>query len=304
MKPSTILISAGLLLLTAPTFAQDLSAKTSAYIECYNAISGRAMYSIDRYRSWVKDMENGPTGKEGIVYGLYELNDYAIDDCKTSIPAAVAAEPKAPELDKAADTYLKATVALNEKVIEAERYYSRENYKDDGFAKGKAMHKPLVEAMQAFVAANRELSAQLEKQSDAAMRAQLVDIEKAEGKGFNYWMTSTMIEAKAAADLLTQETFDVAKAQKIITAYEDSADKLTDLIKSDDSNERLRYISLPSSLEDYRKAIKERMRRIRDNQPYSEGEQMMLNPSSGWMVDGSSYKVVSTYNSLVGDVNR
>ena len=62
----------------------------------------------------------------------------------------LAIEPAAPELDAAAKQYLDNLNALKEKVSEAHKYYERENYKDDKFAKGKGMHAPLVAAMTAF----------------------------------------------------------------------------------------------------------------------------------------------------------
>ncbi|MDP8099206.1 YiiG family protein [Pasteurella atlantica] len=290
--------------MSSQAFSQDLSVKTNAYIKCYNGISGRAIDSINRYESWVKDMKKGPTGKERIVYGLYTLHDHVIKDCKENIPVAVAVEPKQEELDQAADNYLKATLTLNEKINEANRYYDRENYKDDNFAKGKEMHKPLSVAMENFLKAHDELSKQLEEVNNNAMKAQLVEIEKNDGKKFNYWMLSTMIEAKPAVNLLSKEQFDVEKAKSLISAYENSADKLIEQIKSDTSVEMARYATLPMTIDNYRKALKERMRRVRDKKPYSTGEKMQLNPSSGWMVNGSPYKVMDTYNKLIEAVNR
>lgn len=305
MKLLSGTITSVLLFTTTHTVAQDLSAKTNAYIECYNGVSGRAIQSINRYNSWVKDMEAGPTGKEKTVYGLYGLHDHAIKACRDKVPVAIAAEPKAEALDKAADDYLKAALALNEKIKKAERYYSRENYKDDDFAKGKEMHKPLVEAMNNFVAANDALGAALDGQSGDAMKLQLAEIEKASGKNFDYWLLSSVIEAKAAVDVLSQDEFDVDAAKKLISAYEDSADEVADLISanSDDMN-LVKYSTLPMTMDNYRLALKQRMRRVRDNTPYSTGEKQNLNPSSGWMVDGSTYKVTDTYNKLIQAINR
>ncbi len=297
------IITVALLSLSTQAIADDLSVKTNAYIECYNGISGRAISSINRYSSWVKDMKKGPTGKERVVYGLYGLHDHIIENCKKNVPTAIAAEPKQAELDKAADNYLKAMLALNEKIIEAERYYSRENYKDDNFEKGKKMHKPLVQAMEAFMAANDELGKQLEEQNSRAMKAQLVEIEKTAGKKVEYWLLSTVIEAKAAVEVLSQETFDVEKAKKLISDYENSADNLIDQLKTNQSA-KMHYLSLPMDLDNYRKALKERMRRVRDNTPYSTGDKMNLNPSTGWMVSGSPYKVTDYYNKLINTVNR
>jgi hypothetical protein len=37
--------------------------------------------------------------------------------------------------------------------------------------------------------------------------------------------------------------------------------------------------------------------------PYSDGERMMLKPGSGWMVEGSSEKLIKAYNDLVSASN-
>lgn len=305
MKKSVLAIGLALSVIAPNAFAKgDLSAKMNAYIGCYNGVSERAYDSIDRYSSWVEDMEKGPTGQEKLVYGLYSLHDHAIKRCKKDVTAAMAAEPKDAALDKAAGDYLKAALALNEKINEADRYYSRENYKDDDFAKGKAMHGPLAAAMEQFIEANNAMDKALSAKNDEAIRQQLAEVEKTQGKGFNYWMLSTMINAKAGVEVLSEDEFDVEEAKKLVAAYEESADKLIDVIKGDDSMDMVKYSTFPMTLDNYRSALKERLRRVRDKTPYSTGEKMNLNPSSGWMVKGSPYKVFDMYNKLVGAANR
>src|SRR5437870_3881038 len=52
-----------------------LTEKSNLYIkDCVNKYSSSVMNSYRRYASWLKDVEQGPTGKESIVYGLYEIN--------------------------------------------------------------------------------------------------------------------------------------------------------------------------------------------------------------------------------------
>ena len=63
-----------------------LGAKLNAYIECSNRHSNMALKSRNRYLSWLRSSEQGPTGRESIVYGLYSLYDPA--DCYTAIATA------------------------------------------------------------------------------------------------------------------------------------------------------------------------------------------------------------------------
>jgi hypothetical protein len=45
------------------------------------------------------------------------------------------------------------------------------------------------------------------------------------------------------------------------------------------------------------------MRRMRDKTPYSQGDRMMLNAGSGWMVEGSPQRLSRDYNQLVEAYN-
>jgi len=47
-----------------------------------------------------------------------------------------------------------------------------------------------------------------------------------------------------------------------------------------------------------------RLRRVRDKTPYSQGDRMMLNANSGWMISGSPDKLVRNYNELITTSNR
>lgn len=248
-------------------------------------------------------MEKGPTGKEKHIYGLYELHDHAISKCKEIVPAAIALTPAAENLDKAAQEYLDKLLDLNEKVSEAHKYYDRQNYKDDSFAKGKEMHGPLAAAMTAFISAEETFSAALDGENDGALKAQLAEMEAAGQKDLDYWTLSTVIHAQDIIKLMSEETFDVEAAAKLVSAYEDSADGLHKYA-SEHKDEWAKADPRDRAAETFRKAAKERLRRVRDKTPYSKGEQMNLNPSAGWMVEGSSYKLQRYFNELIDAANR
>lgn len=297
------------LALALPLFAhaeeadnEQLTAKLNAYIECYNAADDSAKSSIERYASWIKDMKKGPTGKEKIVYGLYNIHENVINSCNTNVPEGIAIEPAATELDASAKQYLDSLNALNEKVSEAHKYYERENYKDDKFAKGKEMHAPLVASMTAFEKASDDFSAKLEAENDKGLRARLDELEKAGDKSAEYWTLATTLDAKALTNLMQADSFDTDAASKLIETYEKNADGLIEFSKA--HSDWMQGTFLSKAAEDYRVAAKERMRRVRDKEPYSKGEKMNLNPSAGWMVKGSPYKLLRAYNDLINAANR
>ena len=49
---------------------------------------------------------------------------------------------------------------------------------------------------------------------------------------------------------------------------------------------------------------KQLMRRVRDKVPYSQGDRMMLDAGSGWMIEGSPARMLRDYNKLVESYNR
>jgi hypothetical protein len=282
----------------------SVGAKLQGYIECYNQLDGKAQRSISRYASWVRDMKAGPTGNEMVVYGLYEVDTEGVAKCSKTFSQVAAAKPALAKLDAAGATYISALAAMDKLVAEAHTYYDRENYKDDKFVKGRAMHAPLAGSFEAFRQASNAFSAALDVENDAMLAAQLAEIEKTEGRKLTYFRMALMSKAKQLAATIGEESFDAAKAGEQMATYEKITDEALAYAKANAGDLPPSWSSLASATEEVRKSGKERVRRIRDNVPYNEGEKMMLKPGSAWMVDGSSEKFIKAYNSLVDASNN
>lgn len=278
--------------------------KLNLYISCYNQLDKRAHDSINRYASWIKDMDAGPTGRERVIYGLYSVDVDDIAQCQKDFEQAEQQKPILKELEAAGKNYVAALGALGASVTDIYPYYDREDYKDDGFAKGKAAHAALVKHMRAFTAASEAFSEVLNVENDKALTAQLARIEKEEGRKIRYWSMALMLEAKRLADIVIREDFPVDVAAKRLESFEKVADEANTYIKANQTSPTF-WMSMEGDVEDFRKAAKERLRRVRDKTPYSSGEQMHLNsPGGSWMVDGSPGKLVRAYNDLVSSSNR
>ena len=281
----------------------DASSKVQAYIKCYNSADKRGHDTIERYASWVKDMKAGPTGKERVVYGLYEISESTVQSCQKEIMAAVESQPALEPLDGAARNYLDAFVALADRVNEANKYYDRKNYQDDGFTKGKQMHAPLVQAMEKFTAASNAFSDALEAENDKLLVQELEHVEKTEGRKLRYWRMLTMAEAKQLTNIIAEENFDMDKATAKLAEYEKAADELANYAKDNKDELPVAWSAMDSSVENFRIAAKERIRRVRDKKPYSQTERSWVGTNSGWMVEGSPDKLVNKYNELVSRSN-
>ncbi|MCC6643449.1 YiiG family protein [Candidatus Peregrinibacteria bacterium] len=168
-----------------------LNKKLNAYVGLLNNVSERVNDSYDRYLSWA-DYQNGPTGQERNIYGLYELNDYSNDFEKAD--QALALQPEH-ELDKIVRDYIAAYKEVEPLNEEAYNYYDQKDYLDDNMAKGKELHPKLVAAFDKFQAASDQLSAEYEKVDLVQRKLELEEYKKS-GAKLAYASTNTLLTAQ------------------------------------------------------------------------------------------------------------
>ncbi|KQW21483.1 hypothetical protein ASC80_11645 [Afipia sp. Root123D2] len=272
--------------------------KINAYVGCINRLSARAYESRARYFSWAR--KTGPTGKERIIYGTYTI--YDTSDCRKKVEKANALEPRDAELEAAASAYADAVSKLEPLLKEADDYYTQENYKDDRMAKGKALHPRLVAAWDAFAGADKKLRAGVEVVNDKRAAAQLAEIENKEGRKVRYHVEALMIQAKRVLRAQDTDKPDIAVITQALSDYE-SAVKAAEEASGKDGDVKIGSIFL-SGAKSYLTTAKQLMRRVRDKTPYSQGDKMMLNAGSGWMVEGSPQRLLRDYNQLIDGYNR
>ena len=285
---------------TRPGSGKDensLVKKTNAYItDCYNRYSNRIIDSHNRYRLWVKNVDQGPTGKESIVYGLYDVNGDG-SDCEKAVASAKGIEPIMPELDAAADNYV---VALKE-VIGAIRgvyqYYEQEDYKDDNFAKGKSSHAGLMAAFGKFKDANTAFASEVDKLEDEVAEKELARLNDS-GKKYEAAVVESGIKAKKIKNLVKDTEFMQISADELNTLIEDFSVTVEQL-KAD--NSKPMASSYARSCEEFMKAAKEMMRRIRDKQPFTDSEKRQIAMGFEETIEGSPGKLMDKYNSMIRD---
>lgn len=286
--------------------AQDADAaigkRMEAAIACINRLSERAFDSRDRYLDWAGNkpkMKNKPRN----VLGLYTI--YETDDCAKGVAEAKAVLPAHADLDRTSAAYVVAVQALDPLLKEADDYYEQENYRDDKFAKGKEMHPRLLAAWDVFKTADTELRDIVGRISDERQVAELARIEKEQGRNERYLMMNAFLQAKALMKLeanVDMSKMDLPKVQAQLAVYEQAVRDLEDFAAKQDGKVDSFYIS---SAKDVLVTGKALMRRVRDKEPFSAGDKMMLsNPGAGWMVDGSQPRLIKDYNQLVDNFNR
>ena len=271
--------------------------KTNAYIsDCYNRYSNRIIDSHNRYRLWVKNVDQGPTGKESIVYGLYDVSGDG-SDCEKAVASAKGLEPMMPELDEAADNYV---VALKEVITEIRgvyQYYEQEDYKDDHFAKGKSSHAGLMAAFNRFKDANAAFAVEVDKLEDEVAQKELARLNDA-GKTYEALVVESGIKAKKIKNLIKDKDFMQISPDELNSMIEDFAVTVEQL-KAD--NSKTMASSYARSCDEFMKAAKEMMRRIRDKQPFTDFEKRQIAMGFEETIEGSPGKLMDKYNSMIRD---
>lgn len=288
---------------TAPT--ADPTEKLNAYIDCANNGLKSGHRSYDRYAQWV-DMTAGVTGKEKHIYGTYEINPHAIESCTTKLTPAIALQPTLADLDKVATSISINYKAYADIINKIHKYYEQENYKDDKFEQGKTLHGELVKTYEVFKADSEAFDKTLEEVNTVTQKAALAEVEKIEGKKYNYWSLATSLKTKEVVDLLAEETFDVQKATALIGELETITSEYKTYVASRAEDVPPAVVGgLDTMVDNFVTASKKRLRRVRDNEAYTNDEKHRLGMGEivAASVDGSEAQVIDTYNKLIQRMN-
>jgi hypothetical protein len=295
-----------LALLFAPVLASSaeiavddatLGAKLNGYIECSNRHSNRALQSRNRYLSWLRSAEQGPTGREDIVYGLYTLYDPA--DCVAAIAAAAAQAPDLPPVEEAAARYAAALRELKRVTDEANDYYELEDYRDDGFAKGKQMHAVLMQAFAEFEAASDALTDGVAGLKRGLIERELARLREDPARQRDYAAELLLFRAREMVDIgaVRQDELDLEAFQASVAAYEE-AYRIAMKYENDVGAEKALPSTVLSTARELLKTGKAYVRRARDGFRYDSGEQMFLEDSPE-MVEGHPAQLVQEFNQLI-----
>lgn len=175
---------------------EQLEEKVQEYINCLNDLSSDIHQSETRYFSWAP---RGPlTGKERNVYGLYKIDPTA--ECTASAQKGAQLPPKDPKLEAAGTDFAAKAATLEPLIKQANDYYEQKNYKDDAFAKGKALHTQLVTAFDAFNKADDVLHDTVDAITRPLQVRALARIEKEDGRKFYYHRKNTLVQARATIE--------------------------------------------------------------------------------------------------------
>jgi len=275
----------------------ELADKLEGYIYCMNYETRSAFSAKQSYERDV-DPVKGPTGKENSIY-VQELNP---QECFRRIDQAKTKQPPLPDVEAAAAGYETTLGALQQLTKQAHDYYDQKDFKDDKFAKGIAMHKPLMAAFDAFEKADKPFEDKVSSLNDALSQRRLTRLKNDPTQVLPYDIAKSVDDAKKLvhfAEVDSMEQVNLAGLSAGIATYEQSLGALSSY--ADAHHAEADKVSMLSSFQsasaDFLKASKELMRRKRDNKGF-KGE--ILPPE---MIDGHPANVLAKFNDMINRSN-
>jgi len=193
---------------------------TNAVVKVFSFSFGGEDTIFDRYKSWVKDWENGPTGKEMMILGIQKLSNL---ETKLDKLDKVISKSAYPILSEKAKVYRSALVELEPIVNEANKYYKQEDYKDDGMKKGKELHQKLRPLIDEVVKSKNALKGELAKIQNIQLLED-IELDKKEGRDVAYRIRKTLQLSKSFNDICLEvpsAELDIEKLQKIYDEMEE-----------------------------------------------------------------------------------
>jgi len=199
--------------------------KVSVYIDIVNSESSHVVKAYSGYTKLLADPKKGPTCKENDVQRLSPgaMGDSAPDRYK-GWRKALAKGPKL-DPDAFAGEMLDALEALYAPGNEAATYYFENKYKTDGCKRGQELHPVLMANWTRYMQAEQKMREFLEKYTDERDAADLVSIQKKQGKALHYYHRKVMVDAKALIRVVDQQQFSLDAVRTSLAGYSTTLDE-------------------------------------------------------------------------------
>lgn len=297
---------------------EQMQDKLDAYVTCLNTLSSPVHRTRSRYFSWVNP-KTGPTGRERRVLGLFDLPKQSAQKCTAELAKAKTLPPNDLKLEAAGDAFAKTVMELDTLIDEVFTYYENKNFKDDKFAKGKAMHPRLMAAFSAFSVADTNMHAALDAVTKPLAERALARIEREEGKKFRYHRKHVLLTARRVVEagdpIGDDDDIDFASYNATFTELDGALNDLQlygELHKNDLDAQtnpawplaKSNFSQFDRAAEAYRKKAREYMRCLRDAPARAKTPAGKVDPDKmGPCPDGRPRDVVAKYNAFIRTSN-
>jgi hypothetical protein len=300
---------------------EQLQDKLDEYIKCLNSLSSAIHQSRHRYFFFIPP--NGPTGKEQNA-DLFRLPVGATAACQAGVAKSKSMPPSDAKLESAGNEFAVAAIEIDKLMNEAGNYFEMKLFKDDKWAKGKALHPKLKASWDRFSRADKQLHDTLDGITKPLAQRTLARIEREEGKKFRYHRKHVLITSRElveASDPIGED--DEIDFNLYSASYTDFEKALDDLVaygglhKADLSNQHgpnwpmadSNFDQFVKEATDFKKAAKEHWRCLRDAPAKAKTPSGKIDTEKlGNCGDGPAFKqaqaVIKGYNEFIRTSNN
>lgn len=276
--------------------AAAIMAKVQPLRAITSFVDRRVRDSERKYLEWANP-KLGPSPSAKQPAGLLDLVN-AQSRMEAAIKLSESRKPEEKALINLARK-LSESLNTNEPIIDsAAAYYKNNLYRKDGMREGIAMHRKLINAFSELKSDCAPLLAEIDrllmiwhkqKLNDASNQADEIEL-----------LVRTMYDKATVAATVAIETPEAELAAKLEPAATDFENALAKLKKRIESNTNVygRFFTVLASAQMMQLEVKERLRRFKQNPPFSADERKQLASPSGWMVPGAPIRTERTFQDL------
>ncbi|MFO0648359.1 MAG: DUF3829 domain-containing protein [Polyangiales bacterium] len=297
----------------ATTPDEQLQDKIDPYVEhCLNRFSRQVFDAENRYYDWV-DRRKGPTGRERVVYGIYDVNGDP-GECSRAVTSAATLTPSVPALEAAGPRFSATLATVVPLIHQAHNYYANPAlYRGDNMAQGALLHPQLVAALAAFTDAQRALSEAVSASQDTATESFLARVRTDPNMVVEYHLKNDQRMARHLARAL--RGWDVRNGQvtgidatTFVPAVNEYAIGVNSLatVSLQNPQQAAAVRGLPlyqARSATYLRQLQGLSMRIQSGDRFTRSELNVMRMRMGWTVQGSPDAANRAYNELVQSYN-
>lgn len=263
-----------------------IKAKVQPLFIVASQVAPLALASRDRYLSWAQP-DLGSANQPVEALGLVEITGSAERMAK-AIELSKSVPPDAEELIALAEAF-KHRLSEGEPILaEAHSYYSKGEYRSDGYQRGREMHPKVVSSLNAMVEAGTKLDDEISRLLDITHEAELAASAARDPRSVEYLSRVVYSKAKIAEkeSSAADDPQIVARLQPAVNELREAVTNLKRRIEADPSRNAI-YFSFVSRGELLITEVSERVRRMKMRPPFSTEERNRLKTPMGWTVPGA-----------------
>ncbi|HYB08906.1 MAG TPA: DUF3829 domain-containing protein [Alphaproteobacteria bacterium] len=184
---------------------EALERKLTPIIDCINGSDKNLQEAFQEYGRLLNDIKKNPSESSASFKMGFENIDRGHKmslECASDFEMIAKQSPKIDDIDRMTAEYAATIRAFAPLSIQADAYYRQQGYRNDSWAKGKALDDQLAPLIAKLEGLSADIHKAGEREANGIHDRALATIEAHEGKGFAWHTLHYMIEARKTLDAI------------------------------------------------------------------------------------------------------